>query len=632
MLSSQAQSFVDMGSHSSAVEAINLYRKQEELARTASFPNYLVKALLGQAAMLGREPGLKDLSLKKANEAYAVAVENHLDDLVESINAVINKISVGDERLKQLQIIGDQANSFVEMGDISKALESHRKLESLAREASSPFHLVRSLVGQVTILCRQTETVAEAMAKAKEAQEIATKHQMVNNLANINCYIHKISSMSAKKEQQVGSENPKSRESPPLYIRNFARERPNYLSDVTSGTPMNQRPALDSTPQPDKPSISTAPAVIANVKQKIPENAIINIKDGTILVLIPEGGFLAGEEKFPVTLPAYYMGIYPVTNAQYKKFVDETGHKPPDKSDNGGSIWNGNTFPIIYADYPVGNVSWEDAQAYCVWSGQRLPTELEWEKGARGTDGRKYPWGNDWRPDNCRSESTRGIPATCSVWEYAQGRSPWGLFQMVGNVYEWCQDWYDPDTYTRYKNGDLTLPDSGDLRIVRGGSCFSTYSDCCCIQRNERSPQSKLPFTGFRCAKSFTPLSEELPPQTSPDSKKQPHINAICIESDATSGTSIVHQHTPDGASNLDNQTVPKIGAIKIISSNQLPTESGIATSTNTITPPKPTIGNLRVDAGTIVEKTTSSIADVGSKPFHLQPKLGIIKVERKDS
>ena len=250
------------------------------------------------------------------------------------------------------------------------------------------------------------------------------------------------------------------------------------------------------------------------------EPVIENAKDGTLLGLVPEGEFLVGGsgsdegggQPFPVRLPAYYLALHAVTNGQYARFLNASR---PAKADLDKWIWldsdcfvraQGSGYEAYggKADHPVVRVSWYGAEAYCAWSGLRLPSELEWEKGSRFVDGREYPWGNTWDQNKCRNDKNKGNERTCGVWQYPQGQSLFGMYQMSGNVWEWCWDWYDKDAYNRYKGGNLTPPSTGVSRVLRGGSWgVGPPGLFRCAYRYGLKPGTRGYNYGFRCARAL---------------------------------------------------------------------------------------------------------------------------------
>ena len=246
---------------------------------------------------------------------------------------------------------------------------------------------------------------------------------------------------------------------------------------------------------------------------------IENEIDRSLLLLVPGGKFLAGGpgsdegggSPFEVELPPYYLGIHPVTNRQYARFLSARRPKEQELKkwillDRDCLVRRISKSYEAYggkADHPVVQVSWYGAQAYCNWAGLQLPTELQWEKAARGVDGREYPWGNDWDASKCRNWQNPGGQRTYRTWSCPEGCSPWGHYQMSGNVWEWCADWYEGAAYGRYKDGDLTPPSSGSRRVLRGGAWNGGPTGnfrCACRLLND--PAHRSCDRGFRVSRA----------------------------------------------------------------------------------------------------------------------------------
>jgi len=237
-----------------------------------------------------------------------------------------------------------------------------------------------------------------------------------------------------------------------------------------------------------------------------------NHKDGAEMVWVPAGDFLMGstdqqindwlrsypwhheafESEQPqhrIYLDGYWIYKTEVTVRQYNTFCQATRRQMPDTPDWG---WHN--------DNPIVNVSWEDATAYAIWAGAALPTESQWEKAARGTDRRIFPWGNEWDVGKC-SNSVSGKQSRPSiVGSYPSGKSPYGCLDMAGNVWEWCEDAFIKDFYTNSPSYNPKAQDANNWRVIRGG-CWSFDAPYVfhCAYRDDLPSDLWNDAIGFRC-------------------------------------------------------------------------------------------------------------------------------------
>jgi formylglycine-generating enzyme len=218
----------------------------------------------------------------------------------------------------------------------------------------------------------------------------------------------------------------------------------------------------------------------------------------TSLVLIPEGWFLMGSDTGPqsarpahnVFLSSYQIAMTEVTVDQFRRYVEESGNVP--------LSWAGGA-PPLDLNLPVTGILWKEAVAYCDWYGFRLPTEAEWEKAARGSDGRAYPWGSTWHGSLANTEGS-GPDRVTRAGAYPDGASPYGLLDMSGNAQEWVADYFDPTYYQTSPTHDPKGPQTVLDHVLRGGSWASPHGQATTFFRD--SSHSVMPNNrvGFRCA------------------------------------------------------------------------------------------------------------------------------------
>lgn len=280
-------------------------------------------------------------------------------------------------------------------------------------------------------------------------------------------------------------------------------------------------PTLTFTPTPTR-TITLTPTLTYTPTPTLGIGAhMISSVDGMPLVYVPAGEFQMGSKdgdpwasdsekpQHPVYLDDFWIDQHEVTNAQYAQCVAANACQPPPVQSSTRSFYYGEA---RFAEFPVVNVYWDDAVNYCRWAGRQLPSEAQWEKAARGTDGRIYPWG-DQKP-SCSlanfylltyiSLKTGETTITCigdtvKVGKYPDGASPYGALDMAGNVAEWVADWY-----AKYDNSSSrsnpTGPSDGEYRVMRGGSWGYTYSFLRTADRRYGVPVERLADVGFRCA------------------------------------------------------------------------------------------------------------------------------------
>lgn len=255
------------------------------------------------------------------------------------------------------------------------------------------------------------------------------------------------------------------------------------------------------TPYEEGPSETeeSAPSESAANEEPVPEE-MVTIPAGPFVRGTMSGGFDEQPQR-TIYLDTFSIDRYEVTNHQYQQFVAATGHRkaaPPSRYAKSMGKMRSPNQPVVY-------VSWDDAVAYCRWKGKRLPTEAEWEKAMRGTDGRLWPWGNQEKPNGANWARVQdGHDVSARVGTFPTDQSPYGVMDGAGNVMEWVADWYQEAYYKDSPDKDPPSPEFGIFRVMRGGGYTTTGGDLRITSRSRMVPDFRDETIGFRCAISGT--------------------------------------------------------------------------------------------------------------------------------
>jgi len=394
-----------------------------------------------------------------------------------------------------------------------KEFEQVVRIDAGYRDAQAKLAEVKAKQQEVMAMTQATNATATAQANAAEATATASALTVAatataDALAQLElAYQRGIGYMKLGQWEQAQTELLAVFTADPNY-KDVQSKLMEIAEKLQALTPTQTPIVITATPRP--PTSTPAPSATMPVPLTItstpppmlpgPVGTGVWERDGAVMVKVPAGEFIMGspdgegdDDEHPqhtVYLDGFWIDQTEVTNARYRQCVEAGDCEEP-------AYWDDSDYNA--SDQPVVGVSWYDADNYCRWAGKRLPTEAEWEKAARGTDGRVYPWGN--RAPDCSKAQFSPCPGmTVPVGSKPAGASPYRALDMAGNVWEWVADWYDSGYYARSPDRNPQGPDSGSARVLRGGSWYGSGWFVRTADRSSGHTANILNYVGFRCA------------------------------------------------------------------------------------------------------------------------------------